>query len=280
MTSLGRGVALRQWQEQIAACREARLESEDEAWQRAAEWYEDWVRHNDYVDLVLPHLLAVLGPTARVLEIGPGSGAFTLPLARAVQEVVALEPAADMHAVLGHNLVQAGIGNVRLVPQQIEETMETLAGPFDLAFASYSLYNVEAIDAVIQNLVHLARHVVALMGTGEPREWEQALYRRFMGERVAPPQLQYFYPLLLEMGIYADVQVFWTSFNYVYDSEEALVEWWRRRLHVPEAECPALRAALLPLTERRNGQIGIYRRSRAALVWIERGRNMSRGPEC
>lgn len=35
---------------QVAACREARLESEDEAWQRAAEWYQDCVRHNDYVN--------------------------------------------------------------------------------------------------------------------------------------------------------------------------------------------------------------------------------------
>lgn len=275
MTDLGPGMALRQWQAQIAACRQARLESEDEAWQRAAEWYQDWVRHNDYVDLVLPHLLAALAPTARVLEIGPGTGAFTLPLARAVQEVVAVEPSADMRAVLGRNLAQAGIGNVHLAPRQIEETVDTLAGPFDLAFASYSLYDVAAIDAVIRGLVRCARHVVALMGTGEPREWEQSLYRRFLGrERVAPPQLQYFYPLLLEMGIYADVQVLWTSYNYVYDSEEVLVEWWRRRFHLPESEGPALRAALLPLTERRDGRIGIYRHSRAALVWIERGRNV------
>jgi SAM-dependent methyltransferase len=267
--------ALREWQEQVAACREARLESEDEAWQREAEWYQDWVRHNDYLDLILPRLTTVLGPMARVLEIGPGSGAFTLPLARVVQEVVAVEPSADMRAVLGHRLAQAGIGNVRLIPQQVEEAVKTLAGSFDLAFASYSLYNVEEIDVVIRNLVHLARHVVALMGTGEPREWEQALYWRFLGrEWVAPPQVQYLYPLLVEMGIHADVQVLWTSYNYVYDSEEALVEWWQRHFHLSESERPALREALWPLVERRDGQIGIYQRSHAALVWIERGRNV------
>lgn len=41
MTSLGPGEALLRWQGQITACREARLESEDEAWRRAAEWYHD-----------------------------------------------------------------------------------------------------------------------------------------------------------------------------------------------------------------------------------------------
>jgi hypothetical protein len=74
------------------------------------------------------------------------------------------------------------------------------------------------------------------------------------------------------MGIYADVQVFWTSYNYVYDSEEALIEWWRRRFHLPEAGGSALREAIWPLVERRDAQLGIYRRSRTALVWIERGR--------
>jgi hypothetical protein len=71
MTSLGPEDALPRWKAQVVACREAQRESEDEAWQRAAEWYQDSVRHNDYVDLVLPRLLAVVGPTDRVLEIGP-----------------------------------------------------------------------------------------------------------------------------------------------------------------------------------------------------------------
>jgi hypothetical protein len=70
MTSLGPEDALLRWKAQVVACREARGESEDEAWQRAAELYQDWVRHNDYVDLVLPRPLAVVGPTDRVLEIG------------------------------------------------------------------------------------------------------------------------------------------------------------------------------------------------------------------
>ncbi len=267
--------ALQEWQAQVIACREARLESADQAWGRAAEWFDDWVRTNDYVDQVLPRLLEVLDPTSRVVEIGPGTGAFTLPLARAVEQVVAVEPSAAMRAVLRRNLARAGIDNVEVVPQPIEDALETLAGPFDLAFASYSLYDVEAMDVVMRRLVELATHVVALMGSGEPREWERALHRRFVGqERVAPPQVQYFYPLLVEMGIYPDVEMLWTTYNHVYDSEEALVERWRRRFHLPESQGPILRQALLPLTERREGQLGIYQRSRAALVWNERGRHV------
>ena len=266
--------ALCQWKEQIASCRDERLESEDQAWQRMAEWYGDWVRHNDYVALVLPRLLAAVDSNARVLEVGPGSGAFTIPLARAAREVVAVEPSANMRAVLAHNLACAGIANGSLVPQQIEDAADTLNGPFDLAFASYSLYNVEAIDRVVRSLVRLSHHVVAWMGTGERRDWYRDLFQRFRGrELVSPPQLERFYPVLLEMGIYADVDVFWTTYNYVYNSEDALLEWWLHHFHLPESERLALRNALMPLTEWRDGKIGIYRTSRAALVWIERGRN-------
>ncbi len=284
--------ALWEWQEQVVACRGERWETEDEVWQRAAGWYDDWVRHNDYVDLVLPRLLQRVGPTARVLEVGPGSGAFTLPLARLVQQLVAVEPSAHLRSVLTHNLAKGGVTNVHLVSQKIEDAVETLDGPFgdsfdyvqdraqgrlfDLALASYSLYNVEPINSVIRGLVRRAHHVVALMGTGERREWYRALHRRFRGkDPTPPPQVQHFYPMLLEMGVYADVEILWTSYNYVHDSEDALVEWWMRRFHLEETDRAELRTALLPLAERRGNHIGIYDWGRTAVVWIESGRSVT-----
>lgn len=266
--------ALAQWQQQIKACRQVRNEPDAQIWQRAAGWYDSWVRHNSYSTLVLSRLRSLINSHSRILEIGPGSGGFTIPLADVAHEIVAVEPSAGMRAVLARNLDAAGKHNVHLIPKHVEDGLEEIQGAFDLALASYSLYNVESIDTVVPGLLRLSRHVVALMGTGEQRQWYRDLYRRFrVQEPAPPPQVQYFYPMLLEMGIYADVQVFWTTCNYVFDSEEALIDWWMHHFHLPEAEHAALRAALLPLTERRDGQIGIYRRSRAALVWIERGRS-------
>lgn len=267
--------ALRAWQEQVIACREGRGETEEESWQRTARWYQDWVSNNDYVELTMPRLLPLVDEGSRVLEIGPGTGAFTIPLAGAVQEVVAVEPSGNMREILKHNLLQADIENVRVIPDPIEEAVETLDGSFDLAFASYSLYNVETIDQVIQELVRLARHVMVLIGSGERREWQRDLHCQFRGrDLVSAPQLQYFYPLLLEMGIYADVQVFTTSHNSVYDSEEALIDWWQRYFHLDDSQRDSLRSALLPLTEQRGSQIGIYDQSQVALVWIEPGRSL------
>ncbi|HEY66034.1 MAG TPA: class I SAM-dependent methyltransferase [Caldilineae bacterium] len=267
--------ALREWQERVTTCRRKREESDDEAWQRLACWYNAWVQNNDYVDLILPRLLQYVGSRARVLEIGPGSGAFTLPLAPAVREIVALEPSPAMRDVLAHNLAEAGITNVRIIPRRVEEGLDEVEGPFDLALASHSLYNVEPIDAVIRELVRLARHIAILMGTGEQWEWYRTLHCRFKGkDRTRYPHFRHFYAVLLEMGICADVETIWTSANYVFESEQALVEWWMRHFNLDEEHREELRSALLQVAEWRDSHIGIYDRRRTALVWIDRERNV------
>ena len=54
-----------------------------------------------------------------VLEIGPGKGALTLPLARSVGRVVAIEKDAHLMNLLQNRLNRAGISNVTLVNHDI-----------------------------------------------------------------------------------------------------------------------------------------------------------------
>lgn len=266
---------LERWQAQVRASRADRAESEEQTWQRLASWYDDWARHNDYVALVLPRLLAYVNTASRVLEIGPGSGAFTLPLARVVKQVVALEPSASMRQILTHKLDEAWLTNVRIVPCKVEDGLAELDGEFDLAFASHSLYNVEPIDAVMRDLLRIARRIVILMGTGDEVDWQRALYLQFRGKpRTLPPSFREFYPLLMEMGVYADVEILPTSYNYVYTSEDAMLDDWQRRLQVDASRREELRAALARIVERRGDTLGIYSINRSALMVIERARSV------
>ena len=270
--------ALQEWQTWIKSCSKERGEADDKVWQRLATWYPHWAQHNDYVELVCPRLLQVIDSTGRVLEVGPGSGAFTLPLAAVAREVVAVEPSPAMAAVLTQRLAEAGLNNVRLVPQSIETGLAEIEGCFDLALASHSLYQVAAIDKVMSGLTSLTRHVVILMGTGEERDWYQALHRRFKGKERPPfDYFKHFYPVLLEMGIYADVEIIWTSSNYVYESEEAMVEWWLQHFQLDETYRLELQSALGRIAEARSPYIGIYEQRRSALIWIDRTRNIKNG---
>lgn len=63
--------------------------------------------------------LAHFQPSDWVLEIGPGKGALTLPLAREVSRVVAVEKDKRLAEGLQQELVASGISNVDLVCQDI-----------------------------------------------------------------------------------------------------------------------------------------------------------------
>ncbi len=54
-----------------------------------------------------------------VLEVGPGLGALTLPLANRVRKIIAVEKDAHLVEILGRKLVGRGIDNVSLINQDI-----------------------------------------------------------------------------------------------------------------------------------------------------------------
>ena len=265
--------ALEAWKQRIIACRQQRSQTDGEQWDRIADWYNSWVRENDYVDKVFPDLQEALPADARVLEIGSGTGAFTLPLARAAGEVLAIEPSQHMREYLDGNLQAAGFSNITLLPERIEESLPEIQsrGPFQLIFASFSLYNILDIDLVIGNLLPLTQHLTILLGTGAPSIWSQDLYRQFSGEeRVIPPQLDLLYPVLLEMGLYADVRILNANQNYLYPSEQALIDWWMERLKLAPSRRRELQDALRPLISKQDGKAGIFEVRKMALVDIDR----------
>ena len=270
--------ALQHWQQAVSACQQQRSQPDQEMWDSLSTWYDRWVENNDYVSLVLPRLRRFINPITRLLEIGPGSGGFTLPLAPAVAEIVAVEPSPQMRQLLAAKLHRAGLNNVHLVPARIEEGLEQAAqrAPYDLALASYSLYNVGPIDTVIHGLLEQTRHVVILLGTGLHKSWSVALHRQLAGEEPhSPPQLLHLYPVLLEMGITPDVEIIWRSINYVYNDKDELVRHWLRHFHLANDRRDELWSALEPFTERRGRHIGLYHHAPMALVWIDRERHVS-----
>jgi peptidoglycan-N-acetylglucosamine deacetylase len=99
----------------------------------------------------IPELFAGAG---RVLEIGAGTGIFTLEIARNCNEVVAADISQNMLALLGRKAEAQGIGNIRIVKGDIER-ME-LAGAFSVVCAFSAL---EYLADLPSFLAKLSRHV-------------------------------------------------------------------------------------------------------------------------
>ena len=82
----------------------------------------------------------VIRPDMEVLDIGQGQGP-TIPFARKVRSVVALEPAPTMMKVLQRRVETEGLNNVQFLDREwekIDPVTESLVGRFDLTVASFT----------------------------------------------------------------------------------------------------------------------------------------------
>ena len=103
---------------------------------------------------VSDHLLAEarLSPSARVVEIGCGSGALALALGRAVPEgeVVALDISAPLLGRARMRRDAAGLANLTF--READAQTAVLPGPFDLAISSFGMMFFEEPVAAFTNI--------------------------------------------------------------------------------------------------------------------------------
>jgi ubiquinone/menaquinone biosynthesis C-methylase UbiE len=86
----------------------------------------------------------------RILDIGAGTGALTLPMSRIAKEVTAIEPSKNMLWCLHNNLANEEVTNVRCIQKRWEEidVEKDLRGSYDVVVASYSLGMIDIVSSL------------------------------------------------------------------------------------------------------------------------------------
>ena len=95
-------------------------------------------------------LPSLFSPSDRVLEIGAGTGIFTLAIARRCREVTAVDISANMLEILKGKAAGEGIGNIRTIAGNAE-TM-ALEGSYTVACAFSCLEYLENLQAFFRRL--------------------------------------------------------------------------------------------------------------------------------
>lgn len=176
-------------------------------------------------DLTDCHVKALpLSPEVNVLDVGAGTGRMTLPIAKKVRHVTALEPSEKMLGILRENAWQQQLFNINYVNKPLEEV--NLADSYDLVVASFSLFMADLKKALLQ-MNQLASKWVYLFMSASP--WiDESIQTAVYGTPNLWSDFILTYNILHETGIVANVETCTYTFEECYptigDAVEAFIQ--------------------------------------------------------
>jgi len=140
--------------------------AEEAFWQDYAPHYDVRSPLASLAGVIVADVIALLQPGDRLLEIGPGSGAFTCRLAAHVGAIAGVEPSAAMR----ETLVRQWPKTCGSVPRLIAGKWEDSTVPYsDVVFAANALYRVRDIGPALRKMTaYAARHVMIVQTIGRP----------------------------------------------------------------------------------------------------------------
>ena len=142
-----------------------------------------------------------------VLDVGAGTGRFTIALAPLVRHIIAVEPNAAMLTFLQNDASKQGLNNVETLQATWQDAPATLSA--DIVICSHVLYPLKDIVPFLAKLQSATRRLCYIyMRATQIDEVLGDLWRHFHGdERQLSPSYIHAVDVLYEMGIYANVEV-------------------------------------------------------------------------
>ena len=246
------------WNGEIHLSRRARLNS-GRFWDEIAERDQG---EDCFPDALTAEHLRRIGAQAdeTVLEIGPGMGRLTVPLAHAARAVTVIDPSAAMLRRLRARADEAGLTNLRTVQGAWEDDeARAEAGPHDVVVGSYSLFMLD-MRAQLERMHRLAADRVCLFVPAEPR-MPEAVERILFGAVVSSrlPDHVLLFNLLHDLGIHADVEVLTHPREKRFGSLEEAVDEQLRFHDAPEESREAFAEYVEPKLQRRDGAFVLAR---------------------
>lgn len=156
-------------------------------------------------DPLLDFVLQNIDSQSTVLDVGAGSGRWTIPMARIARSVTAVEPSNTMLNILYQNIAAANLNNIQTVQAPWEEAV---VESHDIIVCAHAMYASRELAAFVRKMEHHARNRCYLAVLLPPHngiigELSLSIY----GHRHDSPNAIIAYNALYSMGIYANVLV-------------------------------------------------------------------------
>ncbi|MFN8521620.1 MAG: class I SAM-dependent methyltransferase [Chloroflexota bacterium] len=198
------------WAEQVRASRTQRerlreLPPPEDFFARSTGRFRDDPHRRD--DAALDALLSLVRPGETWLDIGPGAGRYTLPIALAAQRVIGVDSSPSMLEALREQATRHRIQNLETIQGEWPLGTEPAVAA-DVALICNVGYGREDIGPFIESMQRAARRrCVALMRWRHPSASLDPLWPEVFGEpRLTLPAMRELLVVLLAMGATFDVR--------------------------------------------------------------------------
>ncbi|HTK08272.1 MAG TPA: class I SAM-dependent methyltransferase [Ktedonobacteraceae bacterium] len=203
-------------------------------WQRRAGGFHRATRDSALQDPFFQRVRAEVSSENDLLDVGAGTGRFTLALAPFVSHIVAVEPSDAMLKYLQQETETQGLTNISYQATTWQAAPDTLQA--DIVICSHVLYPIREVDQFLKKLYAATRQTCYLYMRATPIDALSAhLWQYFHGEeRIFSPSYIHALDILFELDLYADVEIVRTSSTLHFASLDDAVEEMLEMLILPD----------------------------------------------
>ena len=205
-------------------------------WERRARGFHRSTRDTVSRDPFYLRLCDKVSTHSSILDVGAGTGRFSLALAPKVEHIFAVEPSVAMLDFFRQDAAEKDLRNISFVQTTWQEAPDNLRA--DIVICSHVIYPIRDIepflfklqDATLQSCYIYVRatHIDALTA---------GLWRHFHhDERCLPPSYIHVLDVLYEMGIFANVEIVSLPPGLRYPSLDVAVTEMTEQLILPDDE--------------------------------------------
>jgi 2-polyprenyl-3-methyl-5-hydroxy-6-metoxy-1,4-benzoquinol methylase len=203
-------------------------------WDRRARGFHRATKDTIARDPFFLRLRDEVTPQTSVLDVGAGTGRFTVALAPQAQHIIAVEPSAVMLDYLRRDAREQGLTNISYVQTTWQDAPADLHA--DIVICSHVLYPIRDIVPFLAKLQSATRCTCYIYLRATQMDALTAhLWRHFHGdERCLQPGYIHSLDVLYAMGIYANVEVVTLTPSFRYPSLDIAVEELLEQLILPD----------------------------------------------
>jgi ubiquinone/menaquinone biosynthesis C-methylase UbiE len=234
-------------------------------WEKQAALYDE---NQDFTELTSKQLSKLhFDSSDTMLDIGAGTGRLTIPIAKQVKHVTAVDPSQSMLKILDEKAQKENLTNI----EQINKPWEKLRlniniEPHDVVVTSLAFF-MKNIAREINKMDRVAKRQVCLFMSAS--KWVDDDLRKIIraGSHSGMPDHIYLFNILSGMGILANVDLISFESRQKYSSVEDAVSRFSKLYHVSQAKESLLKNYLSTALTVVDGQFWLCRKRMVAMLW-------------